>query len=147
MGNSPSTPTAFESCLNSALPASAISVPGDLFYHSFAVKPYNLAYDDITPAAVVRPKTTEEVSRVVRCATDNAIKVQARSGGHSYGDYSIGGQSGSLIVDMVNFQQFSYDRTTERAIIGSGTLLGDLTQRLHDAAPEGRAMGHGLCPQ
>ncbi|KAL0565429.1 hypothetical protein V5O48_016593 [Marasmius crinis-equi] len=143
MGNSPSAPAAFESCVRSALPASAISVPTDLLYHTTAVKPYNLAYD-ITPIAVVRPSTTEEVSKVVKCASDSGIKVQPRSGGHSYGDYSIGGQDGSFVIDLVHFQKFEYDRSTGQATIGSGTLLGDLTNRLQNV---GRAMAYGLCPQ
>lgn len=37
------------------------------------------------------------------------------------------------------------DNTTWEATIGSGTLLGDVTKRLHDAG--GRAMAHGTCPQ
>lgn len=41
--------------------------------------------------------------------------------------------------------QFSMDNTTWQATIGSGTLLGDVTTRLHDAG--GRAMSHGTCPQ
>ncbi|KAF9262316.1 FAD-binding domain-containing protein [Marasmius fiardii PR-910] len=143
MGNTPSQ-TPFEICVRSALPGSAISVPTDPFYDLNVVKAYNKAYD-ITPVAVVRPSTTDQVSKVVKCATDNAIKVQARSGGHSYGDYSIGGEDGALVIDMVNFQQFSMDQETGHATIGSGTLLGDVTKRLHDAG--GRAMAHGTCPQ
>lgn len=73
MGNNPSTP--LETCLFSALPRTAISIPSDPFYDLSAVKAYNKAYD-ITPAAVVRPNTTAEVANVVVCATQNGIKVQ-----------------------------------------------------------------------
>ncbi|KAK1221872.1 hypothetical protein PQX77_015306 [Marasmius sp. AFHP31] len=142
MGNAPSTP--FQTCLQSALPRTAISIPSDPFYDLSAVKAYNKAFD-ITPVAVVRPSTTEQVSKVVVCATENGVKVQARSGGHSYADFSIGGVDGSLVIDMVNFQQFNMDQATGQATIGSGTLLGDVTERLHNAG--GRAMAHGTCPQ
>lgn len=37
------------------------------------------------------------------------------------------------------------DPKTFRATVGGGTLLGDLTKRMHDAG--GRAMAHGTCPQ
>ena len=37
------------------------------------------------------------------------------------------------------------DRSTWRATVGGGTLLGDLTKRMHDAGK--RAMAHGTCPQ
>lgn len=56
---------------------------------SDAVKVYNTAIP-ITPAAVVRPSTAEEVSQVVQCAVASSIKVQPRSGGHSYANYCLG---------------------------------------------------------
>jgi hypothetical protein len=37
------------------------------------------------------------------------------------------------------------DEKTWRATVGAGTLLGDVTKRMHDAG--GRAMAHGTCPQ
>ena len=49
-----------------------------------------------------------------------------------------------MVIDLKHFQQFSMDRSTWRATIGAGTLLGDVTKRLHDAG--GRAMAHGTCP-
>jgi hypothetical protein len=57
----------------------------------------------------------------------------------------LGGEDGAVVVDLKQFQQFSMDRTNWQATIGAGTLLGDVTQRLHDAG--GRAMSHGTCPQ
>lgn len=48
------------------------------------VQPYNLDIK-VTPAAVVRPRTAEEIAGVVRCAAANNVKVQAKSGGHSFG--------------------------------------------------------------
>ncbi|KDN70983.1 hypothetical protein CSUB01_10027 [Colletotrichum sublineola] len=38
----------------------------------------------VVPTAVVRPQNTEDVSGFVKCAANHDIKVQARSGGHSY---------------------------------------------------------------
>jgi FAD/FMN-containing dehydrogenase len=49
------------------------------------------------------------------------------------------------VVDLKNLQQFSMDATTWTATIGGGTLLADVTKRLHNAG--GRAMAHGTCPQ
>ena len=48
------------------------------------VQPYNLDIK-VTPAAVVRPRTAEEISGVIQCAAANNFKVQAKSGGHSFG--------------------------------------------------------------
>ena len=48
-------------------------------------------------------------------------------------------------MDLRHFQQFSMDESTHIATVGAGTLLGDVTKRLHKAG--GRAMAHGTCPQ
>ncbi len=142
MGNSPSSPLG--SCLTNALSRADISLPQDPFYQLSAVKPYNTAFR-ITPAAVTRPRSADEVAAVVECAAEQGLKVQPRSGGHSFADFCIGGQDGAVVVDLTHFQQFSMDTTTWHATIGGGTLLDDVTKRLHDHG--GRAMAHGTCPQ
>lgn len=57
----------------------------------------------------------------------------------------LGGSDGAVVIDLKHFQHFSMDSSTYIATIGAGTLLGDVTTRLHDAG--GRAMAHGTCPQ
>lgn len=47
------------------------------------VNPYNRQYP-YTPFAVMYPNTAEEVGEMVKCASENNRKVQARSGGHDY---------------------------------------------------------------
>lgn len=49
------------------------------------------------------------------------------------------------MVDLKHFQQFSIDDSTWQATIGGGSLLGDVTKRLHENG--NRAMAHGTCPQ
>ena len=46
---------------------------------------------------------------------------------------------------MKHFQQFSMNDQTWQATIGGGTLLSDVTKRLHDNG--NRAIAHGTCPQ
>ncbi|KAG4415691.1 hypothetical protein IFR04_011196 [Cadophora malorum] len=118
--------------------------PGDPLFKIRDAKPYNLDIQ-VKPAAVTYPKTKEQVAAIVRAAVQNGCKVQARCGGHSYANYCIGGADGAVVIDMKHFQQFSMDRKTWRATIGGGTLLGDVTKRLHDAG--NRAISHGTCPQ
>jgi hypothetical protein len=80
--------SAFKSCLESAInDSSRLAFPG-LFFDLIHVKRYNLYYD-IDPAAVAYPENAAEVSKLVKCAAQNKIKVQARSGGHSFGDYCM----------------------------------------------------------
>ena len=59
---------------------------------------YNLRYDT-EPAAIVYPNTAKEVGAIVICAANAKISVQARSGGHSFGNYGIGGDNGAVVVD------------------------------------------------
>ena len=56
----------------------------------------------------------------------------------------LGGTDGEIAIDMVNFNGFSMDEKTWHATIGSGTRLGEVTTKLHDAG--GRAIAHGVCP-
>lgn len=57
----------------------------------------------------------------------------------------IGGVDSAIVIDLMHFQHFSMDHSAWRATIGGGTLLGDVTKRLHNAGK--RAIAHGICPQ
>ncbi|EPE05477.1 fad binding domain-containing protein [Ophiostoma piceae UAMH 11346] len=145
MGAAASTPTALQTCLNNACSGctGCVGYPSDLLYQTKWVKPYNLAID-ITPVAVVKPKTAADVSAFVQCAAANDVSVQAKSGGHSYANFGLGGASGELVVDLSNMKSFSMDNTTWQATIGAGSLLGDITPQLIDNG--NRAFAHGVCP-
>lgn len=86
MGNSHSSPA--QSCLLSAVSndSSLVAFPSQSFYQISAVKPYNLNIP-VVPVAVTFPKSSEQIADIVKCAVDYGYKVQARSGGHSYGNY------------------------------------------------------------
>ncbi|KAK4238053.1 hypothetical protein C8A03DRAFT_33954 [Achaetomium macrosporum] len=117
--------------------------PSDPSYQTAWVKPYNLEIP-VTPAAVVRPQTAEDIAGFIQCAAAYNVKVQAKSGGHSYGNYGLGGVDGAVAIDMVHFQHFSLDNTTWLATIGAGTRLKGVAQKLHDAG--GRAIAMGVSP-
>ena len=106
-------------------------------------KPYNLRLP-YRPAAIALPQTPEHVSKAVTCAAEAGIKVQPKSGGHSYSSFSLGGQDGSLVVDMEAFQEIQLDRNTNIATVGTGVRLGNLAQALYYQG--GRAVPHGTCP-
>lgn len=84
MGNSPSA-TALETCLEDLCGGrvGCAAGPGAPLYQAAWVKPFNLDVP-VVPAAVVRPEDSEEVAAAVRCAVEAGVKVQAKSGGHSY---------------------------------------------------------------
>ena len=96
-----------------------------------------------TPAAIALPTTEQHVSDAVVCALNAGIKVQARSGGHSYASYSAGGQDGSLIINLENFQNITVDQTTNVAQVAGGVRLGNMALAL---MKYGRALPHGTCP-
>ncbi|KAJ8120644.1 hypothetical protein ONZ43_g2700 [Nemania bipapillata] len=107
------------------------------------VNRYNLDLP-VTPIAVTRPQTAQDVSGFVKCAAANSVKVQPRSGGHSYANYGLGGEDGALVIDLLKMQDFSMDTKTWQATIGGGTRLSDVTKKLHDNGK--RAISHGTCP-
>ncbi|KAL8660713.1 MAG: hypothetical protein Q9202_006293 [Teloschistes flavicans] len=105
-------------------------------------KPYNLRLP-YTPAVIVLPTTTRHVSDAVVCAGQNNVKVQARSGGHSYASFSLGGQSGSMVIDLESFQTIKVD-ANKVATVGGGVRLGNLALGIYNQSQ--RALPHGTCP-
>ncbi|KAK3323076.1 hypothetical protein B0H66DRAFT_532390 [Apodospora peruviana] len=142
MGNSPS---ALQTCIDAVGNGRSgfAAYPSNPLYQLTWVKPYNLDVH-VTPAAVVRPETAKDISGIITCAKTNNVKVQAKSGGHSYANFGLGGVDGAVAIDMVNFQHFSMDNVTWQATVGAGTRLGEVTTKMHDAGK--RAMAHGVCP-
>ncbi|KAI0428058.1 hypothetical protein F5Y09DRAFT_11227 [Xylaria sp. FL1042] len=143
MGQSPSSPLA--TCLNAVCNgrSDCVAYPSDPLYQISWVNRYNLDLP-VTPIAVTRPETAQDVAGFVKCAVTSNVKVQPRSGGHSYANYGLGGEDGALAIDLLKLQDFSMDTKTWHATIGGGTKLADVTNKLHDNGK--RAIAHGTCP-
>ncbi|KAL0935621.1 FAD-linked oxidoreductase YvdP 2 [Colletotrichum truncatum] len=143
MGQQPSSPLA--TCLNTVCNGRPLCVgyPSDPLFQVSWVKPYNLDIP-VKPVAVTRPSTKEDVAGFVKCAAANNVKVQPKSGGHSYANFGLGGTDGALVIDLVNLQHFSMNTNTWQATIGGGHRLHDVTEKLHNNGK--RAMSHGTCP-
>lgn len=114
--------------------------PWDERYTNYS-SPYNLRLQ-YKPEVIALAETNEHVSAAVRCACRSGLKVQARSGGHSYASYGMGGVDGALIVDTQRFQDVSYDENSKVATFGAGVRLGNLALALQEY---GRAVPHGTC--
>lgn len=80
--------TTFLQCLEATFgnDTNLYSLPQDPLFLQGDVTPYNLNYLTI-PAAIVSPRTQQQVSGAVKCAHTAGVAVQARSGGHSYANY------------------------------------------------------------
>ena len=151
------------SCLNGfSIPDSLVGSPS----YNDAAAAYNLRLHP-SPIGVAFPKSTQEVSDALSCASKYNIPVGSseffsltgnvtcepniplstvtRSGGHSYAAFGLGGEQepGALTIDMKHFRSFSYDDATTTATFGPGLRLGDLALALND---HGRALPHGTCP-
>lgn len=85
MGLSHSTP--MRDCLMAAVnnKSALVSFKDDPFFTTH-VPIYNLNLP-VVPIAITHPSTTEQVAEIVACAAKFDHKVQAYSGGHSYGNY------------------------------------------------------------
>ena len=105
-------------------------------------EPFNLRLA-FAPAVIVLPTTTEHISTAVVCAAENDIKVQAKSGGHSYASFSSGGQNGSMVINLESFQNITVD-SSHIASVGGGVRLGNLAVEIYSQAK--RALPHGTCP-
>ncbi|EPT01474.1 hypothetical protein FOMPIDRAFT_90148 [Fomitopsis schrenkii] len=117
-------------------------VPGEPEYQN-ASRAYNLRLH-FEPVAVAYPSSTEDVSVLVDAAALLGLAVNARSGGHSYAGYGLGGVNGHLVVDLSKIKEIQVDQTTGTAVIGAGNRLGDIAIALFDQG--GRAIPHGTCP-
>ncbi|CAE6374229.1 unnamed protein product [Rhizoctonia solani] len=127
-------------CLQQGSTKDTIVLPSSLDYEAAAHDTFNqrLLY---SPAAVVYPTTAQDVQRYVRCAAASGTAVAARSGGHSYASYDIGGADGALVVDLSNMTSVVVD-DEGTAYVQTGNRLAGLAQKLWDQGQ--RSVPHGF---
>ena len=87
-------------------------------------------FDDIKPAAVVRCRTPEDVSAVIRFARRAELPVSIRCGGHSVAGRSF---TNGIVIDVTLMRRLSV--TDGFATVGAGWRLGELYEALY---------GHGV---
>lgn len=103
--------------------------------------PFNLRLV-FTPSAIVTATKDGHIQDAVVCAGVNGVKVQARSGGHSYASFSNGGQDNSLIIDLAAYNKIQVG-AGQIAQFGGGVRLGNLDLALFQQGR--RAISHGTC--
>lgn len=136
----PATYTDIVACL------SGFDVPQDIpGTPSFAQDslPWNLRLN-YTPVAIAVPSTVPQVQAAVSCGASLGVKVNPKSGGHSYASHSLGGDDGHLVIDLKLFNNVSLDTKTNIATVGPGARLGNVALGLYDQG--GRGFAHGICP-
>lgn len=107
------------------------------------VSPFNqrLPY---TPVAIAAPTTVAHIQAAVSCAAKVGVKVNAKSGGHSYASFGLGGENGHLVVQLDRMNQVTYDKTSQIATVQPGARLGHVATQLYQQGQ--RAFSHGTCP-
>lgn len=101
---------------------------------------YNKRFDGVLPEAIAYCRTPEDVQRCVDFARRHRVRVAARSGGHSYGGYSV---CRGLVVDVTELSAAHLDVRKKTATVGAGIRLIDLYATL---GSKGRLLPGGSCP-
>ncbi|KAI1385212.1 putative glucooligosaccharide oxidase [Hypoxylon trugodes] len=115
--------------------------PGDLDWDIHSAT-YNLRVP-VIPAIIVFPDHVGHISSAVFCAGEHGLKVQARSGGHSYASHSNGGANGSMVIDLQKMQYFNSAR--DPVLVRGGMRLGNLAHNIYTTLDRKRALPHGSC--
>jgi hypothetical protein len=111
--------------------------------YSELAKPYNLRLP-YKPAAIVLPTTNQHVQDAVVCAAQAGLKVQAKSGGHSYANYNTGGKDGAMQINLQSFQTVQLDKDSGIATVGGGVRLGNLADGISTQGNAAVAQGTGV---
>ncbi len=132
-----------QSCLSNT-GASDLSYSSSSDYSSLSSS-YNPIFN-YKPLVIAVPSSAQQVSGIVECvsAQNGQVKLSPRSGGHSYEAYSLGGQDGSLVLDLRQLNSTTIDKDAKTATVGAGVRLGDLATNIWNAG--GFALPHGTCP-
>ncbi|KAI1090538.1 putative glucooligosaccharide oxidase [Rostrohypoxylon terebratum] len=128
----------FSQLANANVPCKGPSDPEWAIYST----PYNIRLR-FTPAVIVIPNTFEDIQKALDCARRHGLKVQARSGGHSYASHSIGGVDGAMVIDMRRFQFHLTE--SDPVVIDCGVRLGNLAKAIYVDFDRKRALPHGTC--
>ncbi|SNX85390.1 related to Reticuline oxidase precursor [Melanopsichium pennsylvanicum] len=98
------------------------------------------------PLVITVPSNEAQVASIVKCVSQQQgqYKLSPRSGGHSYESYSLGGQDGSVVVDLQSLSSVVVDQNANTAKVGAGVRLGTLAQKIWDQGQY--ALPHGTCP-
>jgi FAD/FMN-containing dehydrogenase len=101
--------------------------------------PWALQYAATLPQGIAQCRSEADVQACIQWARANNIPLVARSGGHSYGGYSL---TTGLMVDVSLMTNFAYDPATGLATVGGGAR----NRTVFDACkPLGRTIPHGRC--
>jgi FAD/FMN-containing dehydrogenase len=103
-------------------------------------KPSALQFDGIDPQAIAYCQSPADVQRCVYFARRSGLPLAARSGGHSYGGYSL---CNGLVADVTRMAGVTVAADGTTATVGAGARLIDVYGTLGQA---GVVLPGGSCP-
>jgi FAD/FMN-containing dehydrogenase len=112
--------------------------PGETGYEA-AHQLFNLRFDSVRPAGVVRITTVDDVREAVRFARKNGLVCVPKGGGHSYVGAST--VSNGLVIDVGSARSVHY--ANNAVTIGAGAKLYDVHAALDKY---GQSLPTGTCP-
>jgi FAD/FMN-containing dehydrogenase len=95
-------------------------------------------FDSVHPEAIVLCETVEDVAHTIRWARRHRVHLVPRSGGHSYGGYSM---TTGVVLDVSRLNRVRV--SGGHAVVGAGARLVDVYAAL---AAHGRMIPAGTCP-
>lgn len=102
---------------------------------------YNPTFNAATPRAVVYCQTPQDVVATIDFVRSRGLTFAARSGGHSFGGYSV--PDGGIVADVSRLRRIRIDRSRKSAVLGPGVLNMDMYTGL---GRQGLAIPGGTCP-
>ncbi|EPE27842.1 FAD-binding protein [Glarea lozoyensis ATCC 20868] len=106
------------------------------------VIPWNVRLN-YTPVAIAIPQSADQIKAAVSCGIRSGLRVSAKSGGHSFGSYGLGGEDGHLVIELDRMDRITLHRDGT-ARIEPGARLGNVVVELYNQGR--RAISHGSCP-
>lgn len=108
-----------------------------------ATQRFNRRVAPVTPRIVVQPTSARQVQQAVVVAAIYGLKVSAKSGGHSYGNYGMG-EDGHMVIqlDQMWGVELHGDHT---ALVRGGSRIGHVATELY--LQGNRGISHGSCPR
>lgn len=88
------------------------------------------SYERRLPGAVVRPRTTDEVSRVLKVAHKHKLPVTPRGGGSSLQGEVIP-QPDGLVIELMRLDDITLYRDLRSVTVGAGVIFGTLDKYLN----------------
>ena len=88
------------------------------------------SYERVLPGAVIRPRTTEEVSEVLKVANKYKIPVTPRGGGSSLQGEVIPQQDG-LVIELMRLDDITLYKDLRSVTVGAGITFGVLDKYLN----------------